>query len=128
IIQPNLALLRSQNDLLQSGANSIIRHILPWSSASSSNTNLAKPIVGCTISGGMIHVYRISETLYSVMNALQDILINYGRAEPLLGSSKDFQWYRTLSNEEEKSTIHGDLLIESFCGRLSKLEKIEILQ
>ncbi|KAI7907512.1 uncharacterized protein BX663DRAFT_2559 [Cokeromyces recurvatus] len=130
IVRPKLALLRSQTDLLYDSTSSIMQHILPWSVATSNSTtkNTVKPIVGCTISGGMIHVYRISEMLYSVLSILQDILINYEPAMPLLGSLKNFQWYRALANEGEKSTIHGDLLIEYFCNRLSILEKMEVVQ
>jgi hypothetical protein len=123
-----LALLRSQTDL-HNGTKHLTNHLIPWSQEidqSTTSSVVAKPIVGCTVSGGMIHVYRISSQLYSLLSLLQDILLEFEPTKPLLGSSQNFkEWYCQLSGGE-KATIHGDL-VESFL-RLSLQEQMAVVQ
>lgn len=124
ITKPNLALLRSLHgvsDVLLSS------HILPWDSDTiTSHSTPEKPIVGCTVSGGIVHIHRIDRPLYNVLIVLQDILLDYEPTKPLLGSPSNFRsWYRMISGKE-KSTIHGDV-VESFL-RLSLEEQKEAIQ
>ncbi|KAI9259706.1 hypothetical protein EDC94DRAFT_150637 [Helicostylum pulchrum] len=129
IVKPSLALLRSQNDL-DSEADLLARHLLPWSQEMQSetvidNTVPIKPIVGCTVSGGIIHVYRISPALYNLLHTLQEILIEFEPTAPLLGSMRDFKkWYCGLSGGE-KDTVHGDL-VESYL-RLSAEDQLAVI-
>lgn len=132
IVKPSLALLRSQHDL-DSDKNALTRHILPWSQevgtktlGDSSVSVTVKPIVGCTVSGGIVHVYRISPALYTLLYTLQNSLIDFESTSPLLGSAQDFKkWYCRLSGEE-KSTVNGDL-VESYL-RLSHEEQLIVIQ
>lgn len=132
IVKPSLALLRSQNDL-DSEADLLARHLLPWSQEMQSETETVidtmvpiKPIVGCTVSGGIIHVYRISLALYNLLHTLQEILIEFEPTAPLLGSMRDFKkWYCGLSGGE-KDTVHGDL-VESYL-RLSAEDQLAVIE
>lgn len=132
IVKPSLALLRSQHDL-DSDKNVLTRHLLPWSLevgtknlVDNAVSAAVKPIVGCTVSGGIVHVYRISPTLYTLLDTLQNILIEFEPTSPLLGSAQDFKkWYCRLSGEE-KATVHGDL-VESYL-RLSQEEQLTVIQ
>ncbi|KAI8890128.1 hypothetical protein K501DRAFT_160109, partial [Backusella circina FSU 941] len=119
IIHPNLATIQPTHHL-NSRKNHLAGHLVGWSSSD------VRPIVGCTVSGGMIQVYRISGTLYRLLNVLQDLLLMFEPTMPLLGSSRDFKdWYCKLSGGEE-STIHGDL-VELFL-RLSPPEQNLVIQ
>lgn len=132
IIKPSLALLRSQHDL-DSEADLLAKHLVPWSQEIEAEKAIdtiasvpVKPIVGCTVSGGIIHVYRITSALYTLLYTLQNILIEFGPTSPLLGSVRDFKkWYCGLSGGE-KATIHGDL-IESYL-RLSPEDQLSVIQ
>ncbi|KAI8072258.1 uncharacterized protein B0P05DRAFT_178741 [Gilbertella persicaria] len=122
LVGPSLALLGSHNDLFYT--NQSTPHILPWS-LDLGKSNTTKPIVACTVSGGMLHVYRISSPLYNLFCVLQDLLLDFEPTRPLLGSVEDFKhWYCQLSGGE-KSTIHGDL-VESFL-RLSFDEQLRLI-
>ncbi|KAI8087083.1 hypothetical protein BDF21DRAFT_313142, partial [Thamnidium elegans] len=129
IVKPSLALLRSQNDL-DSEADLLARHLLSWSQEMQSETVIdtmvpIKPIVGCTVSGGIIHVYRISPALYNLLHTLQEILVEFEPTAPLLGSMRDFKkWYCGLSGGE-KDTVHGDL-VESYL-RLSAKDQLAVI-
>lgn len=115
ITKPNLALLRSHHDLMED-SNLVTGHILPWD-----DEGAAKPIAGCTVSGGVVHIYRIDDALFNVLLRLQEILLSFEPTKPLLGSPHNFtDWYCQLSGKE-KSTIHGDL-VESFL-RLTEAEQ-----
>jgi hypothetical protein len=129
IVKPSLALLRPKTDLHNS-VKQLIHHLIPWSEEinqpTSAATGVAIPIVGCTVSGGMIHVYRICARLYALLLVLEDLLLDFEPTKPLLGSSKNFrEWYCQLSGGE-KATIHGDL-VESFL-RLSLEEQMAVVQ
>lgn len=132
IVKPSLALLRSQHDL-DSDKNVLTRHLLPWSQEVGISTLKdysisvpVKPIVGCTVSGGIVHVYRISPTLYDLLNTLENLLLQFEPTSPLLGSAEDFrEWYCRLSGQE-KATVHGDL-VESYL-RLSEKEQLAVIQ
>jgi hypothetical protein len=132
IVKPSLALLRSQHDL-DYDVNILTQNILPWSQEvgtdhqiNTTTSTTVKPIVGCTVSGGIIHVYRISPALYTLLITLQEILIEFQPTSPLLGSAHNFKhWYCQLSGGE-KATVHGDL-VESYL-RLSEEEQLAAIQ
>lgn len=132
IVKPSLALLRSQYDL-DSDIDILTQHLLPWSDQVGSDhrtknttSTIVKPIVGCTVSGGIIHVYRISPALFALFSTLQNILIEFEPTKPLLGTPRDFkEWYCELSGGE-KDAIHGDL-VESYL-RLSEEEQLAAIQ
>lgn len=132
IVEPYLALLRSQYDL-DSDIDTLTQHLISWTEQVGATHNskrvdntVVKPIVGCTVSGGIVHVYRISPALFVLLDVLQNILIEFEPTKPLLGSAQDFKkWYCELSGGE-KDTIHGDL-IESYL-RLSPEEQLRALQ
>ena len=131
IIKPSLALLRSQHDL-DSDFEVLAHHLIPWSDPVNDNqsrthiSTMVKPIVGCTVSGGIVHVYRISASLYNLLYILQNRLIDYAPTQPLLGSTKDFRkWYCHLSGKENNA-IHGDL-VEAYL-RLSEQEQLIVIQ
>ncbi|KAG2201924.1 hypothetical protein INT46_000514, partial [Mucor plumbeus] len=112
IVKPKLASLRSQTKLPS--------YILPWTDTDKT----VKPIVGCTVSGGMIHVFRISEPLYRLLHTLSQELIEFDATRPLLGSTDNFKWFCKLSGAEQ-ATIHGDL-VELFL-RLSEEEQLGVI-
>jgi hypothetical protein len=114
ITKPRLALLRSRYDLL---AEQDVDHP-SWD-------DTMKPIVGCTVSGGVVSIYRIDEPLYRLLSVLQERLLDYEYTKPLLGSPQNFKWYCGLSGAE-KATIHGDV-VESFL-RLSIHEQQDVVQ
>lgn len=131
IVKPSLALLRYQPDV-HSCTQQLFKHLIPWSQEQTDQPSIAtavtvaRPIVGCTVSGGMLHVYHISPQLYALLYVLQDILLEFEPTKPLLGSSHNFkEWYCQLSGGE-KATIHGDL-VESFL-RLSLEEQMAAVQ
>lgn len=132
IVEPYLALLRSQYDI-DRDIDTLTQHLISWTEQVGATHNskwvdstVVKPIVGCTVSGGIVHVYRISPALYVLLDVLQNILIEFEPTKPLLGSAQDFKkWYCELSGGE-KDTIHGDL-IESFL-RLSADEQLRAIQ
>ncbi|KAL7315026.1 hypothetical protein PS15m_006533 [Mucor circinelloides] len=111
IVKPKLASLRSQTN--------VPSYILPWN-----QDTAVKPIVGCTVSGGMIHVFRISEPLYHLMHTLTNELIEFEPTKPLLGSTDNFKWFCRLSGTEQ-ATIHGDL-VELYL-RLSPKEQLAVI-
>lgn len=133
IVKPSLAHLRSQHDS-DYDVDLLTQHLLPWSQEvgtdhqtnTTSSATSSVNIVACTVSGGIIHVYRISPALYSLLNALQDILIDFGPTSPLLGSPENFKdWFCQLSGRE-KAVIHGDL-VELYL-RLSEEEQLVVIQ
>lgn len=132
IVEPYLALLRSQYDI-DRDIDTLTQHLISWTEQVGATHNskrvdsaVVKPIVGCTVSGGIVHVYRISPALYVLLDVLQNILIEFEPTKPLLGSAQDFKkWYCELSGSE-KDTIHGDL-IESYL-RLSADEQLRAIQ
>ncbi|KAL9547920.1 hypothetical protein MBANPS3_005939 [Mucor bainieri] len=97
IVKPKLATLRTQTH--------IPSYVLPWDQGAT----VVRPIVGCTVSGGMIHVFRISEPLYQLLHALSNELVEFEPTKPLLGSTENFGWFCKLSGAEQ-ATIHGDLV------------------
>lgn len=112
IVKPKLATLRSQSK--------VPSYILPWTATN----DTVKPIVGCTVSGGMIHVFRISEPLYRLLYILSQEMIEFDATRPLLGSTDNFKWFCKLSGAEQ-ATIHGDL-VELFL-RLSEEEQLDVI-
>ncbi|KAI8992218.1 hypothetical protein BDB01DRAFT_420579 [Pilobolus umbonatus] len=118
LVNPQLGLLCSQNNLEK---NLLVQYLMPWN-----KETIIKPIVCCTVSGGLVHVYRLNPVLFRSLHALQTMLLNYEPTRPLLGSTKDFvDWYCQLSGEE-KNIIHGDL-IESFL-KLTLTQQLSIVQ
>lgn len=112
IVKPKLATLRTQTN--------VSPYILPWNQ----ETTAVKPIVGCTVSGGMIHVFRISEPLYQLLHTLSNELIEFEPTKPLLGSTDNFRWFCKLSGADQ-ATIHGDL-VELYL-RLSPEEQLAVI-
>ncbi|OAD04265.1 hypothetical protein MUCCIDRAFT_108086 [Mucor lusitanicus CBS 277.49] len=112
IVKPKLATLRTQTH--------VPSYLLPWNQ----DATVVKPIVGCTVSGGMIHVFRISEPLYQLLHALSDELIEFEPTKPLLGNTDNFRWFCKLSGAEQ-ATIHGDL-VEAYL-RLSPDEQLAVI-
>ncbi|GAN02173.1 hypothetical protein MAM1_0018d01614 [Mucor ambiguus] len=112
IVKPKLATLRTQTH--------VPSYILPWNQ----DATAVKPIVGCTVSGGMIHVFRISEPLYQLLHTLSNELIEFEPTKPLLGSTDNFRWFCKLSGAEQ-ATIHGDL-VELYL-RLSPEEQLAVI-
>lgn len=112
IVKPKLATLRTQTY--------VPSYLLPWNQDEAA----VKPIVGCTVSGGMIHVFRISEPLYQLLHALSNELIEFEPTKPLLGSTENFKWFCKLSGAEQ-ATIHGDL-VELYL-RLSPDEQLAVI-
>ncbi|KAI9309266.1 hypothetical protein BJ944DRAFT_145552, partial [Cunninghamella echinulata] len=83
------------------------------------------PIVGCTISGGMIVNYRCTQSLFKLLNELQYRLLDYTPTKPLLGSKiKYLKWYLNLSGPP-LSTIHGDYI--QLHLRLTTEQQYEVL-
>ncbi|KAG1445259.1 hypothetical protein G6F56_009975 [Rhizopus delemar] len=99
------------------------KHLMAWEEGSPS---LQKPMVGCTVSGGILSIYRISQELYWVLRILQKLLLTFEATLPLLGSVSDFEdWYCQLSGIE-RAVIHGDL-VEAYL-RLSFDEQLKVLR
>jgi hypothetical protein len=125
IIHPNLAKMQPAHHL-NSSKSHLAKHLICWSAPLGSQSHSLekmdqRPIVGCTVSGGMVQVYRISSDLYRLLSVLEELLLQFEPTMPLLGTSLDFkEWYCGLSAGEE-STIHGDL-VELFL-KLSRQEQ-----
>ncbi|ORZ24312.1 hypothetical protein BCR42DRAFT_88814 [Absidia repens] len=86
------------------------KHILQQKPQPQRNKVTTQPIIGCTISGGVIAVYQCSGTLFTLLDSLQRKLLLYAPTQPLLGSSSRYsQWYTHLSGPEV-STIHCDFI------------------
>ncbi|KAI8140543.1 hypothetical protein BJV82DRAFT_488668, partial [Fennellomyces sp. T-0311] len=84
------------------------------------------PILGSTVSGGLVTVHRISEALFELFAALQERLIHYRSAVLIiLGSAKNFQWFRKL-DQGEHNVIYGDLLVLYL--RLTHEQQQEVIQ
>ncbi|KAI8984378.1 hypothetical protein BDF20DRAFT_859700 [Mycotypha africana] len=134
LVRPSLAVLRSTVDL--NGSGKFAQYILPWSQVltvddmnindkNKKESQLVKPVVCGTVSGGLVYIYRISPLLFDALKVLQRLLLRYEPTKPLLGTAEDFEhWYSNLSGTET-SSIHGDV-IESFL-RLSPIEQLEIV-
>ncbi|CAO3696541.1 unnamed protein product [Rhizopus stolonifer] len=99
------------------------KHLMAWEERSS---GLQKPMVSCTVSGGILGIYRISQELYRVLGILQKLMLTFEATLPLLGSVRDFEdWYCQLSGTE-RAVIHGDL-VEAYL-RLSFDEQLKVLR
>ncbi|KAI8645920.1 hypothetical protein BD408DRAFT_30896, partial [Parasitella parasitica] len=111
IVKPKLATLRTQKNLPP--------YILPWTQGEK-----VKAIVGCTVSGGMVHVFCISQLVFQLLQTLSEELIEFDATRPLLGSTENFKWFCKLSGAEQ-ATVHGDL-VEQFL-RLSRDEQLAVI-
>ncbi|ORE05436.1 hypothetical protein BCV72DRAFT_184559, partial [Rhizopus microsporus var. microsporus] len=124
MVKPTLAALKPLNNVSKD-MDLLLNNVIPWDTSEYDLQEL-KPIVCCTVSGGILHIYRISSQLYRVLNVLQELLLIFEPTLPLLGATSDFQdWYCQLSSRQ-KATIHGDL-VESYL-RLSFDEQLSVLR
>ncbi|KAG1176243.1 hypothetical protein G6F70_003534 [Rhizopus microsporus] len=124
MVKPTLAALKPLNNVPKD-MNFLLNNVIPWDTSENDLQEL-KPIVCCTVSGSILHIYRISSQLYRVLNTLQELLLIFEPTLPLLGATSDFQdWYCQLSSRQ-KATIHGDL-VESYL-RLSFDEQLSVLR
>ncbi|KAI8354155.1 hypothetical protein BD560DRAFT_313498, partial [Blakeslea trispora] len=120
LVSPSLALLGTQVDAFYSHTKLFTSHVLPWSlhndepltqfNSQQQTGDFMKPIVSGTISGGIVHVYRISSQLYQLLKTLQDLLLSFEPTKPLLSSPEDFVDYYCQLSGDEKAIIHGDLV------------------
>ncbi|CEP08235.1 hypothetical protein [Parasitella parasitica] len=111
IVKPKLATLRTQTNLPS--------YFLPWT-----QDDKVKAIVGCTVSGGMVQVFRISQSVYQLLQILAGELVEFDATRPLLGSTENFKWFCKLSGPEQ-ATVHGDL-VELYL-RLSRDEQLAVI-
>ncbi|KAG0185386.1 hypothetical protein DFQ28_009413 [Apophysomyces sp. BC1034] len=112
--------------------NRLATHILPWTAdivkddQQAPKTNEAiKPIIGCTVAGGIVTIHRISAALYMLLLALQERILEYQPTSPLLGSTRDFHAWYCQQSSGQKNTVHGDLI--AMYSRLSLAEQEEII-
>ncbi|KAI8093552.1 uncharacterized protein BX664DRAFT_109812 [Halteromyces radiatus] len=123
IIKPRLLSLHS-NQSSEYTRGILASHLLPWTSMD--ELGKSQPIVGCTISGGMIMAYRCSSSLFTLLDTLQQALLRFGPTQPLLGSSSQFQqWYTQLSGPQT-STLHADYLF--LYSRLTKAQQYQVIK
>ncbi|KAI8343019.1 hypothetical protein BC941DRAFT_85728 [Chlamydoabsidia padenii] len=119
VIKPRCISLRSHHST-EYTAGILSDHLLPWTTNDNKATNHyhqqqcrrsdIQPIVGCTVSGGVIMAYRCSAALFATLDLLQHRLSRYILTQPLLGSvTRYLQWYNQLSGPQV-STIHLDLV------------------
>lgn len=135
IIQPRLLSLRSYHSTEYTGGI-LSDHLLPWTTLDEDNDKTTpkpdnqqhevQPIVGCTISGGVIMAYRCSARLFAALDTLQQCLSRYILTQPLLGSTARYsRWYNELSGPQV-STVHLDLV--SMYSRLTAKQQQEVVR
>ncbi|CAO3616897.1 unnamed protein product [Cunninghamella blakesleeana] len=131
IIRPYCAKYRIQHST-EYKTGLLSDHILPWKKESLSpkindidHINQNNPLLGCTISGGMIVSYRCTRSLYMTLDELQYRLLYYAPTQPLLGSTTNYlTWYLKLSGPQI-ATLHGDYL--QLFLRLNTKQQYEVI-
>ncbi|KAI8073048.1 hypothetical protein BC940DRAFT_225124, partial [Gongronella butleri] len=85
-------------------------------------------IVAFTVSGGMISVNKVKESLYTLLAVLERAILRYPRTQPFIGTAGRFRaWYARLSDDatDFKEIIHGDLI--ALYTRLTPQEKLDLI-
>ncbi|KAI7861017.1 hypothetical protein BDC45DRAFT_11410 [Circinella umbellata] len=123
IIRPTLgSLLPRQFLKVSNHGQNISSHVLPWVEnqiEQEPNHGVVEPIMGSTVSGGLVTIHRISSVLFDLLLSLQERLVHYESSMLiLLGSARNF--YRVLGGPTggyhqkqkryQRNIIHGDLL------------------
>ncbi|KAG2221761.1 hypothetical protein INT45_003401 [Circinella minor] len=139
IIRPTLGSLLPRQFLKASNhGQNISSHVLPWVEnqlEQESNHGVIEPIMGSTVSGGLVTIHRISSVLFDLLLSLQERLVRYESSMfILLGSAKNFDWflrgpmggYHQKQKQYQRNIIHGDLL--TLYLRLTPEQQQEVIQ
>ncbi|KAF7722978.1 hypothetical protein EC973_002447 [Apophysomyces ossiformis] len=134
IIKTKIGSMRTRY-ILQHDEDKLAAHVLPWTmdvltddQRISSTSEAAKPIIGCTVAGGVVTISRVSEVLYTLLLALQERILAYKPTSPLLGSTRDFQAWYIHRTGGHKNAIHGDIIAMYRRLSLPEQEKIVCFQ